>query len=77
MIKNWNRTQIEQEICKITYAATDPRMDGFTTWPCKQDLIRLKYFIEDQLEQCSTYAGEDKFVDSLENERTFKLLKTK
>jgi hypothetical protein len=30
MIKDWNRKEIEQEIWKIKWAATDPRMDGFT-----------------------------------------------
>jgi hypothetical protein len=77
MIKDWNREKIEQEIWKIKFAATDPRMDGFVTWGCKQDLIRLKYYIEDALEGCSTYVGEQEFVDQLEAERTFKILKNK
>ena len=75
MIKDWNRQQIEQEIWKIKFAATDPRMDGFVTWGCKQDLIRLKYLIEDALEDCSTYVGEQEFIDQLEAERTFRALK--
>ena len=77
MIKDWNRQKIEQEIWKIKFAATDPKMDGFTTWGCKQDLIRLKYYIENALEDCSTYVGEQEFIDQLEAERTFKVLKTK
>ena len=77
MIKDWNREKIEQEIWKIKFAATDPRMDGFVTWGCKQDLIRLKYYIENALEDCSTYVGEQEFIDQLEAERTFKVLKTK
>ena len=77
MIKDWNREKIEQEIWKIKFAATDPKMDGFTTWGCKQDLIRLKYYIENALEDCSTYVGEQEFIDQLEAERTFKVLKTK
>ena len=75
MIKDWNREKIEQEIWKIKFAATDPRMDGFVTWGCKQDLIRLKYYIEDALDDCSTYVGEQEFVDQLEAERTFRELK--
>ena len=77
MIRDWNREKIEQEIWKIKFAATDPKMDGFTTWGCKQDLIRLKYYIENALEDCSTYVGEQEFIDQLEAERTFKVLKTK
>ena len=77
MIKDWNREKIEQEIWKIKWAATDPRMDGFVTWGCKQDLILLKYYIEDMLEQCSTYADEQEFIDKLEADRTFTRLKQK
>ena len=77
MIKDWNREKIEQEIWKIKWAATDPRMDGFVTWGCKQDLILLKYYIEDMLDQCSTYAGEQEFIDKLEADRTFTRLKQK
>lgn len=75
MIKDWNREKIEQEIWKIKFAATDPKMDGYTTWSCKQDLIRLKYFIEEQLEDCPQYSVEQAFIDDLESNRTFKLLK--
>ena len=75
MIKDWNRERIEQEIWKIKWAATDPRMDGFVTWGCKQDLIVLKYYIEDMLSACPTYVTEKEFIDNLEAERTFALLK--
>ena len=77
MIKDWNREKIEQEIWKIKWAATDPRMDGFVTWTCKQDLILLKYYIEDMLEQCSTYVGEQEFIDKIEADRTFTILQQK
>jgi len=75
MIKDWNREKIEQDLWKIKFAATDPRMDGFTTFGCKKDLIMLKYYIEDLLEECDSYSIEQKFIDELEASRTFKLLK--
>ena len=75
MIKDWNREKIEQDLWKIKFAATDPRMDGFTTFGCKKDLIMLKYYIEDLLEECNSYSIEQEFVDELEASRTFKLLK--
>ena len=75
MIINWNINHIKQEIWKIKHACTDPRQDGFTTWGCKQDLIVLKYYIEDMLSACPTYSVEKEFIDELEAERTFALLK--
>ena len=75
MIQDWNREKIEQDLWKIKFAATDPRMDGFTTWGCKKDLIMLKYYIKDLLEECDSYSIEQEFIDELEASRTFKLLK--
>ena len=75
MIKDWNRTDIENAIWKIQFACTDPRMDGFTTWGCKQDLILLKYFIADMLAYCPTYSVEEEFINKIEADRTFALLK--
>jgi hypothetical protein len=75
--KDWNREKIEQELWKIKFACTDPRMDGFTTWGCKKDLIVLKYYIDEMLEQCPTYSVEQEFVDKLEQQKTFNLLKKK
>jgi len=75
MIIDWNINHIKQEIWKIKFACTDPRMDGFVTWGHKQDLIKLKYFIDDMLAECPTYSVEQEFIDELEAERTFALLK--
>ncbi len=74
MIRNWSLDQIKQEIWKIKFAVTDHRMDGFVTWGYKQDLIRLKYYIDDQLAACPTYTPEKEFIDKLEAEHTFKIL---
>jgi len=77
MMKNWNRQEIEREISKIKWATTDPRMDGFVTWGWKQDLIRLKYYIDEALADCPTYVGEEDFINEIEQEKTFNLLKKK
>ena len=74
MIRDWNKSDICNDIRKITYAANDARMDGFVTWGCKQDLYQLLWHVEDTLDKCSTYAGEDIFVRDHEKEKTFKAL---
>jgi hypothetical protein len=67
MIIDWSKSDIKQEISRITWAATDPRMDGFVTWGCKQDLYELLWFVQEQLNKCSTYAGEEEFVKQVLN----------
>ena len=75
VIKRWDRQKIENDLWQIYFAMTDPRMDGFVTWGCKQDLLRIKYYLDDLLQDSPTYVGEDKFVEELEAEKTFKILK--
>ena len=55
MIKRWNVNNICSEISKITFAATDPRMDGFNTWGCKRELYEILFYVQCELDKCSTY----------------------
>tara|TARA_B100000900_G_scaffold342050_1_gene305342 strand:- start:1172 stop:1417 length:246 start_codon:yes stop_codon:yes gene_type:complete len=75
MIIDWDIKEIKEEIDKIVWAATDPKMDGFTTWGAKQDLYKILWYAEDQLEKLSTYEGEDKFVKKRKQKRLVKLIK--
>jgi hypothetical protein len=77
MIKRWNVDKIKTDLWQIKFACTDPRMDGFVTWGCKQDLIVLKYFIDELIEECPTYSIEQEFIDKLDAQKTFNLLKKK
>ena len=74
MIKNWSVSEIKTEISKISWAESDPRMDGFVTWGCKQDLYEILWFVEDKLRRCSTYAGEKDFILEHEKTETWRIL---
>ena len=56
MIKKWNIKSICSDISQITFAATDPRMDGFNTWGCKRDLYEILFYVQQELDKCSTYS---------------------
>jgi hypothetical protein len=49
-------------------------MDGFVTWGCKQDLYEILWFVEDKLRRCSTYAGEEDFLQEHEKKQTWRRL---
>jgi hypothetical protein len=49
--------------------------DGFVTWPIKQDLYRLKWLIDESLEQASTYVGETEWLKEQEGEKIMRILK--
>ena len=74
MIQNWNKTDICNEISKIRFAESDTRMDGFVTWGCKQDLYEILWFVEDELDKCSTYSDEDEVVKKREQHKILKIL---
>ena len=74
MIINWNVHSIISELEKCYWATTDPRMDGFTTWRCKQDLYRVQFALEDMLKNCPNYAGEQEWLDQQQLERDQKCM---
>ena len=69
MIIDWNVDRIISELEKCYYATTDPKMDGFTTWRCKQDLYRVQFALEDMLNKCPTYAPEQEWLAQQQLER--------
>ena len=69
MIRNWNAGDIISELQKIYFATTDPRMDGYTTWACKQDLYRVQFALERMLKNCPTYSLEDEWLEEQRLER--------
>ena len=69
MIRNWNAGEIISELQKIYFATTDSRMDGYTTWACKQDLYRVQFALEDMLKNCPGYDGEQEWLDQQQLER--------
>ena len=75
MIIDWDVKEVKEQIDKIVWAATDPKMDGFTTWGAKQDLYKILWYAEDRLRECSTYEGEDKFVKKRKQRELIKTIK--
>lgn len=69
MIINWNTADIIRELEKCYWATTDPKMDGFATWRCKQDLYRVQFALQDMLDKCPTYAPEQEWLVQQQQER--------
>jgi hypothetical protein len=69
LIRNWNAGEIISELQKIYFATTDPRMDGYTTWACKQDLYRVQFALERMIKNCPTYSPEDQWLEEQRLER--------
>jgi len=69
MIIDWNVNKIISDLQRCYFATTDPRMDGFVTWGCKQDLYRVKFALDEMLKKCPAYAGETEWLEEQRIER--------
>jgi hypothetical protein len=77
MIKRWSVEEILQQIGSMKYHVTDPYMDGFTTWPVKQDLYRIKWAVDAALEKCPEFAPEFEFLKEHEKQQMWDTLSEK
>lgn len=75
MIIDWSKKTIKEEIDKIKFAEGDRYMDGFVTFACKKDLYEVLWYVEKKLNECGTYAGEDKFIEDHETDEMWAILK--
>ena len=73
--RDWDLNAIRHGIWMMRVEMNDPRNDGFTTWPIKQDLYRLKWLIDESLSQASGYAGEEEWLEEQEREKIMRILK--
>ena len=75
MIINWNVNQVIGECQKMYHGAKDPYVTGYVNWPCKQDLYRVKFAVDEMLAKTSTFSGEAEWLEELEKEKVVRILK--
>lgn len=51
-----------REVWRVGENARDPNLTGFVNWPNKQQLYLAQAEIKRQLEQCSTFHGEEEWL---------------
>ena len=74
MTKDWNVNQVISQCQKMYFGATDPHMTGWVNWPCKQDLYRVKFAVDEMLEKTSRFSGEDEWLLEQEKDKMWKRL---
>ena len=76
MIKTWNADQVISECQQMYHGANDPYMTGFVNWPCKQDLYRVKFAVDDMLSKTPKFTGEAEWLLEQEQQQMWKVLKS-
>ena len=75
MIIDWNADKVIAECQKMYRGATDPYETGWNNWPCKQDLYRVKFAVDEMLKNTSGFAGEQEWLREQEAQHILKILK--
>ena len=75
MIIDWNVNKVIADCQKMYMATNDPYVTDYVNWPCKQDLYRVKFAVDEMLKNTSGFAGEEKWVEEQEKEKMWKALK--
>jgi len=76
MIKTWNADQVISQCQQMYHGANDPYMTGFVNWPCKQDLYRVKFAVDEMLSKTPKFTGEAEWLQQQEQEKMWKVLKS-
>lgn len=76
MTRNWSVDEVKAQLQRMYWACTDARMTGWNNWPCKQDLYRVKFLVDELLEKCPEFAGEEEWLREQEAEKIVKILKS-
>jgi hypothetical protein len=74
MIKNWNVEQVISSCQRMYMGANDPYVTGWNNWPCKQDLYRVKFAVDEMLKKTSKFSGEEEWLLEHDKEQVWKML---
>ena len=74
MIKTWNADQVISECQQMYHGANDAYMTGFVNWPCKQDLYRVKFAVDEMLSKTAKFTGEPEWLLEQEKDKMWKRL---
>ena len=77
MIKHWSVEKIIADLQQCYMAANDPYLTGWTNWPCKQDLYRVKFAVDEMLKNTSNFVGEEEWLEEQEKQKVWKTLNEK
>ena len=73
--KDWDVIDIATQINRMSYNCSSSLTDGFNAWGIKQDLLRIKWVLDDALARCPTFVGEAEFIEKHDQDVTIKILK--
>jgi hypothetical protein len=75
--KRWELGNIQDQIGACAAQMNNNYNDGFTQWHCKQDLLIVKYQLDEILRPAPKFADEEAFIEQLDKQLVWKRLNEK
>ena len=75
--KRWDVAEIQRLISVCSAQMKNGYNDGFVQWHCKQDLLVVKYQLDEILRTAPTFADEKEFIEQLDKQLVWKRLNEK
>lgn len=75
--KRWDVGDIQRQLNACSAQMNSNYNDGFVQWHCKQDLLIVKYQLDELLRNSATFVDEEKFVEQLDKQLVWKRLNEK
>ena len=69
-------TQVHHQVYMAGVELHSPYNDGYTQWAIKQDLYRLKWLLDEILNDSPKFTDEEEFLKEHEKEVVWRNLKT-
>ena len=68
--------EIKDQLDQWYFVMTDPNIDGFNGWGCKQKIYEVRERIHELLsrEDCPTYVYEEKYLEELDKKRVWRAI---
>ena len=72
----WDIPVITQHIHSMKREICSPYNDGYTQWMVKQDLYRLKWILDESLNNCPAFNGEEEWLKEQSQKKMWETLKS-
>jgi len=73
----WDVSQILTDLRRCAAQVSSPYNDGFSAWHCKQDLLQVKYALDQMLKDLPHFADEDEWIEQQQKQQVWKILNQK
>ena len=77
MMIRWDVGQIIRDLRTCAAEVSAGRNDGFTQWHCKQDLLQVKYMLDNLLKTLPTFVDEEQYIRDLEKQQVWRAISKK